>query len=162
MIPSEKQIDQDLIKMFSTVENTAVKQSMPPKVVISTDNFVDVSKNVWSKSISHASMFERGYISGISVNDYTRPDLKAFINDLFKAIKDNVRHEIDKYGKTQETVNIFLALQHILNLLIEKCEEIQANSKSEEEKIKIENILAGIHGYLTAYIISFYAPELKK
>lgn len=162
MIPSPNQIDKDLIKMFSTVENKSLSQTTTPQTIISSDNFVDVSKSVWNRNIEENKAFERGYISGLSINENNKPDTTRFINDLFASIKDNISEEVNKKEPVKEITLVFAAIKQILVLLTDKCVEAQSKIDNEEEKIKIENILAGLHGYLTGYIVSAYRPQLKK
>lgn len=162
MIPSPSQLDKDLIKIFSTTENKAIKQTISNNIVVKSDNIVDVSRSLWSKDIKHINSFERGYITGMSINEANKPDVNSFINDLFDSIKDNIYKELENTEHTKDINNIFAAIKQILSLLISRCREADSKVELESEKIQVQNILAGLHGYITAYIISAYHPQLKK
>ena len=160
MIPSVKQIDPDLVKMFADAENKSLKQSAPPNVIVDPKNHVESTRSVWADNASNLNAFEYGYHCGNIGADNIKPDTKMFLSDLFKGLRQCISNETDKIGG-EKNHDSFLAIQHIINILSEKYVASEA-ANEEAKKINIEHIVAALHGYLTSYIVSNFKPNLKK
>lgn len=159
MIPNPKQVDPDLAKIFNDVPNTAFKQTVTPTVVNVPKDHVESSRAIWSENTTNMMAFEYGFMMGSAGDSNAKPDVRTFLLDLFKSLRQCITNEITKIDSSDKSHDIYLALQHMINVLAEKYRNIETNSSA---KINTEAIVASFHGFITSYIISNYKPNLKK
>lgn len=153
MIPSPKNLNNDALKHFTDRPNTADISPEPDSIPLEPPSRKDVNelyRRIWIANSDILKAYDYGSNVG-TVKISNNTSLNDILYSLTNALKQIISNEITKAGGSTEGYKpIYEALNNIFVILQDKF----SSQTNKDKKADSMAILAGLHGFICAYVNS--------